>query len=763
MMAGASPPRTSGAVPMFALAALGLFTAKILAAAVRLIEHGGDGLWLLATLSGFPVDVLLLIWVAALGAIAHRVAPRLVARVGPWAGAAIGAHAIGFTAVEVGGDRPGFVAAIAITGLAILAVGGWFAVRDAQRFLLARGPRALTAMLLYSVTALAFLQANPRLASIYGLHHSPLADQLGATWTRLGGPTAQHVPALGSEPAFPKPDGSHWTRTVRYNTLLRPRHVVVWLASATGAAQTSLHNPRVDTTPHLRRLAAHGLRFTQHYANAPSSFKSLFTVLCGLHPYPDRALLTRVNPRIDCPSLMGHLTERGYTGAYFTGKRFAHGDQQKFLSERGFDLTVDADSVDPGLKAWTHRGGVDDAAIVAEALRWLDGRDDPSQPTFVVMAPSIPQAPYDLPPSAAREETGGSAKARHRNAIRYADAQLGALHDGYAARGLAAETLFVYVSDHGEPHEAHPGNNAAGKGLYEENVEVPLVFINERLFPKETVSHRLGSHVDILPTVLDLLGETPPDALQGQSLVDRDFAYRPVFLGAYQGDRLGGLRDGRYKYVYNYASSTEVAFDLTNDPKEQQDILATLDPNLVVRWRQWVLDHHALQKVMLRNHLTLGETYLERIARDMEVSIVDADAGQVCERTDGGAGRLCAGMPEHMTVKPGRAKLAGITRECLLVHPPERGALQIEVPAQGPPPAFVAAALTDTARRAGGAPVEVAVQIGTRDAFTLTLENGKRGALQSQRLSPSDEPATVTITVRADTTSDRQTCLVMWP
>ena len=64
---------------------------------------------------------------------------------------------------------------------------------------------------------------------------------------------------------------------------------------------------------------------------------------------------------------------------------------------------------------------------------------------------------------------------RRAPALRYGDASLGALVEGLRARGLAENTLWIILGDHGEAFGRHEGNYGHTFFLYDENVRVPLV------------------------------------------------------------------------------------------------------------------------------------------------------------------------------------------------------------------------------------------------------------------------------------------------
>lgn len=178
------------------------------------------------------------------------------------------------------------------------------------------------------------------------------------------------------------------------------------------------------------------------------------------------------------------------------------------------------------------------------------------------------------------------------------DQCIGDVLSALESRGLLDSTLIVLVADHGENLGDH-GYSGHGRTLYDEEVRVPLVFAHPDIEP-ETVSEQVRT-IDLAPTILELLGVTPPDAFEGRSLLretngsipgDRD-----VFLTAYpEFTEAVGLRAGGYKLIRQ--DGTYEFYDLMNDPDEQTNLFDTADgppSTLVERLEQWAADSDATQ------------------------------------------------------------------------------------------------------------------------------------------------------------------------
>lgn len=265
---------------------------------------------------------------------------------------------------------------------------------------------------------------------------------------------------------------------------------------------------------------------------------------------------------------------------------------------RGFDSYTENTSPD----VMSPEGQVD--VTFAQAREWLARNRDKRfflfLHTFQVHAPYVPPPAYlhlfgerdgqvvtDASPPALRDRVA------YDREIRYTDDQLRLLFDAIEANGLSQQTIFILVSDHGEEFAEH-GLMGHGADLYQEVTRVPLmVWGPGRILAGRRVDERV-SHMDLMPTILDLAGVPQPPQVMGTSLGDllsgtpnRLRQVRPLFTEAWAdvamlpddttvpfdrpaymvqiGDRklLRYRQAGGFRYEY---------YDLRTDPDERRDL-----------------------------------------------------------------------------------------------------------------------------------------------------------------------------------------------
>jgi arylsulfatase A-like enzyme len=119
---------------------------------------------------------------------------------------------------------------------------------------------------------------------------------------------------------------------------------------------------------------------------------------------------------------------------------------------------------------------------------------------------------------------------------------------------------------------------------------VPLFFINPG-FGRGESTRRVSGHIDVAPTILDLLGMPAPTNWQGTSLF-RPLGERPVYFFAPSKMSLGG-RLGSEKFTTNLLQGTSEQYDLVNDPGETRNLAQASSKHTRLRreqlaaWARW--------------------------------------------------------------------------------------------------------------------------------------------------------------------------------
>jgi len=148
--------------------------------------------------------------------------------------------------------------------------------------------------------------------------------------------------------------------------------------------------------------------------------------------------------------------------------------------------------------------------------------------------------------------------ARYDGEIRFTDDAIGEILDALDRLGLSDSTAVVFLSDHGESVIEHHAYFNHGLFPYEEQVHVPLVLRGPGIAAGQRRTEQV-SLVGLMPTLLDLVGVSPPQQVEADSfagLLRADVPAQegpPTLLSAREqiATMTWGLRTNRWKYLFN--------------------------------------------------------------------------------------------------------------------------------------------------------------------------------------------------------------------
>jgi arylsulfatase A-like enzyme len=371
-------------------------------------------------------------------------------------------------------------------------------------------------------------------------------------------------------------------------------NVVVFLVDTLRGDHLGAYGHPGPISPAFDAFAGQAILFSDAWAQAPWTRPAVASIFTGLHAGthgvsgPNALLVPRLT------TLAEGLKQAGLATAAFVAN---HVIQDRYGFGQGFDTWNGGDRKLYGQPA---------AALVARALAWVDGAQ---RPFFLYVHTLEPHAPYDPPdedwapfrpagikgPVDSRKllaiETPSAEDGRVLNSlydgeVRENDHAFGALIEGLRSRGLLDDSLVVFTADHGEEFLDH-GGLQHGYTLYQELMRVPLAVRlpgARRGGSRDAVPVR---QVDLMPTLLALVGAPPVAGVQGRDLSARWLGgsalempelYSEVEFGGV--DKLS-LRAGMLKLILNRdrtrfwrAGSRLELYDLASDPGERRNLAA---------------------------------------------------------------------------------------------------------------------------------------------------------------------------------------------
>ncbi|WP_432132535.1 sulfatase family protein [Streptomyces tendae] len=392
----------------------------------------------------------------------------------------------------------------------------------------------------------------------------------------------------------------------------RPNFLFI-LGDDLGWADLSSYGAPHIKTPHLDRLAAQGVRFTQAYSGSATCSPTRFSLYTGRYPgRTEGGLAEPIGNRAqgldpNHPTLASLLKRAGYAtaliGKWHCGWLPDHsptksgwdeffgnfGGALEYFSKLGrlgeYDL-YEGDATYKDLRYYT-------TVLTERAVEYV-GRDH-DRPWLLNLNFTTPHWPWLTEDD---EETGaaiadevrsgnvlgallhndGGSVEKYREMVENLDASVGKVLAALRRSGQGENTVVVFASDNGGERFSYQWPLSGGKSeLLEGGIRVPTVLRWPARVDGRQVSHEPVYSPDWTATLLELGGARPDPAypldghslagylLRGRELPERDLFWRV------RGNR--ALRRGDWKY-YQDAQGRDHLYDLSADAREQADLAA---------------------------------------------------------------------------------------------------------------------------------------------------------------------------------------------
>lgn len=371
----------------------------------------------------------------------------------------------------------------------------------------------------------------------------------------------------------------------------RPLNVMLVTLDTQRADHLGCYGADVQT-PELDRLAMEGTLFERAYSTTNVTMPSHATMLTSRwmheHGLESNFSTPLSDEHITLPEVLSRVGYRtgAFTSLFIFERKYCgllQGIDTAWAPERGFKPSVEAftragdwieENTDAPFFVWVHSYDVHrpyEPEAPYDTLYYSGIPDDPANLSFARI-PSIHPRPFgvtdiDYYPAMYKGETT------------YQDHQLGKLFHRMRQAGVMDRTLIIVTADHGESlgeHDVYYTHDA----LYEEDVRVPLILRAPEVVKAGKRIDALVQTIDILPTVLDLLGLAPLPNTSGSSLVgllngDVESVRERVFMEG-QSYRALAITDGDWSFIHPLKNMlpnhNHELFRISEDPRQETNL-----------------------------------------------------------------------------------------------------------------------------------------------------------------------------------------------
>ncbi|WP_263374411.1 arylsulfatase [Granulicella aggregans] len=424
----------------------------------------------------------------------------------------------------------------------------------------------------------------------------------------------------------------------------RKPNIIFILADDMGYGDTSVYGQKKFKTPHIDRLAAEGVRFTQAYAGAPVCAPSRSVLMTGLNTGHTRvrdnfalaggkvgfkgkeeirrASLTDADHTVAeflaqnsyDTALLGKWHLDGYDPAAiptrhgfqtFKGWLTQTGSTQGYYAAQRYHNT---DLVDVPENAGGKQGRYGTTIVTEDAVDYIAGHAD--KPFFLYVAYDAPHSPYLAPDFGSYvNEPWDDDEKTYASMIEHLDNGVGAILDAVKSSGLDQDTVIFFASDNGPRSEPTPQQTKVvnffdsngilhgyKRDVYEGGIRDPFIACWPGHIPAGSVSDVPIFFADFMPTALALAGapSRPGDGVNLKPfLLDPRLKGKDRFLywEFYEPSFEQAVRWGQWKAVRHGRKGPLELYNLSRDPSETINVAAQ-HPEIVDRIERYIKETH---------------------------------------------------------------------------------------------------------------------------------------------------------------------------
>ena len=334
----------------------------------------------------------------------------------------------------------------------------------------------------------------------------------------------------------------------------------------------------LDAYPNFRRLRDRSFVASQHYTTGLLTDLALYSVFSSSYPSPDGTIPTGRDAHLRIPSLFSQVGEAGYKTAVYSPFHWRAASDEAMFSRLGVQSHIFSDTAilwgaEMGSGDWRESRIAHDRAALSllrkDMAVWLNDRT----PFLAVFAPQVGHVPLPLLENNGAPQTEQQVIALERQVLKMQDGWLGEILLLLEQHQRLERTIIVILGDHGI--RVKNEDPAFTPGIVSDlSFRVPLLIYVPQVLQETRVIPWVTSHIDITPSILDLLGISSPESpAQGAPLWSPSLARRTIFLFARRSMAADGYHDESRFYMTNYLSDLayvgpKLDFDAT-DPIDQ--------------------------------------------------------------------------------------------------------------------------------------------------------------------------------------------------
>ena len=295
-------------------------------------------------------------------------------------------------------------------------------------------------------------------------------------------------------------------------------NIVIIILESFSSEYTSYGNPWKGYTPFLDSISAQGLFFNNHFSNGRTSMDGLPAIIASIPSLMIESYITSTYQSNHIVGLAEVLHQQGYHNSFYHGGKNGTMGFDMFSKNAGFTHYYGRNEYTGSNKDDDENWGIFDHHYWQYVCKNLSQAPQPFLSGVFTLSS---HQPYTIPQEFDKQFTEGPLPIIR--AVKYADYSLKMFFESARKQPWFDNTLFILTADHTQ-EKIQPWS------LYND-YHVPLLFYSPKYIKPYLVASKITQHVDIAPSVLDLLHISPQSpSLFGHSIFDSTYSGRAILF-----------------------------------------------------------------------------------------------------------------------------------------------------------------------------------------------------------------------------------------
>lgn len=346
-------------------------------------------------------------------------------------------------------------------------------------------------------------------------------------------------------------------------------NVVFILLESISAERVGVYGYERNTTPNIDKLANESIIFKNVYSISPHSDYAQPGILSSRYILTNDLRTSFDQKDIPRKFMWDVFKENNYTTAYISSQDDKWQGMDKYINYENLDF-VSYSRTDGEIDYGSGLAQKDfDHKTANLALRWLNQTvNNNKNPFFLYMnfqSTHLPN-PYPEEFSIYKPDDMLHESNRYDNSLTYVDVQVGKIIEFIENNSLKNNTIIVITADHGHDLLTRHGISGHGFSLYDEELKVPMVAYIPNATP--IVVDDVVSHIDVVPTLVDLMGYKIPYEFQGDIMR----IGRPIIFFTQNHKYMIGKLENNIKTIVDLNRNLIEVYNLTSDPEELENL-----------------------------------------------------------------------------------------------------------------------------------------------------------------------------------------------